>query len=327
MENSQLAIETDLLRQRLDRLRLAFVQTGWIGVIIGYTLMTLFLPGGHDGHLFYLRPSWSGATAPPWIFAITSPANGLDGPLRWTYLVVVSLAATIFAQRAIKNDKWWIVLLNHAFFVNIWLGQIEFATLLGLALAWLVVGKRAHPFMFGIGGALLLTKVQVGGGLALLFAFWIWREQGFKSIAWTAFTGLAIFALTLIANPNWPIDYLHALQTLDPKNQWWSSAIFPFGLVFLPLAFYPGDVGKLRRARMIGAATLLASPYFTWYHATTVMVLETRTPVMWISWLDVLRRAVFGPTLFGWFLPAVMLCWDVWQIWHERRKRVLTAKP
>ncbi len=327
MENSRLAIEAAPPRQRLDRLRLAFVRTGWIGAVIGYTLMTLFLPGGHDGHLFYLRPYWPGATAPPWIFAITAPANALDGPFRWTYLVVISLAATIFAYRAIKNDRWWIVLLNHAFFVNIWLGQIEFATVLGMALAWLVVDRRAHPFLFGIGGALLMTKVQVGGGLALLFAFWIWREQGLKAIAWAVLAGLVVFALTLLTYPNWPIDYVHALQTLDPKNQWWSSAIFPLGLVFIPFAFYPGNVGKLRRARMIAAVTLLASPYFTWYHGTTVMVLETRTAMMWISWLDVLRRAVLGTTLLGWFLPACILFADVIQIWRERRMLEHAAKP
>lgn len=313
--------------ERLEGLRTAFIQTGWIGVVIGYTLMTLFLPGAHDGHLFYLKPYWPEATAPPWLFAVVAPVNSLDLPLRWTYLVIVSLAATIFAQRALPNHKWWIVLLNHAFFVNIWLGQIEFATVLGLALSWLVVQKKAHPLVFGIGGVFLLTKVQVGGGIGLLFAFWIWREQGFKAILWAVGSALAIFVVTLFAYPNWPLDYLNALQTLDPGNQWWSAAIFPFGLVFLPLAFYPGDVGKMRRARMIAAATLLASPYFAWYHGTTVMVLETRTAMMWLSWLDVLRRAVLGPTLFGWFLPALILCWDVWQIWHERRNLDIPAKP
>jgi hypothetical protein len=181
--------------------------------------------------------------------------------------------------------------------------------------------------MFGVAGALLLTKVQVGGGLALLFAFWIWREQGIRAVTWAVFTGLAIVALTLVIYPNWPVDYIHALQMLNPKNQWWSVDIFPYGLIFLLLAFIPGEVGKLRRARMIGAATLLASPYFAWYHASTVMLIETRTSLMWVSWLDVLRRALLGTTVLGWFLPACILLTDVVQIWRERRALWKTVKP
>lgn len=305
----------------------AFIQIGWVGAIIGYTLITLFLPGGHDGLLYYLRPYWPGATAPPWLFTITAPVKALDPlHLRWTYLMLVSLAALVFAYRAIDNRKWWIVLLNHAVFVNLWLGQIEFATVLGAALAWLVLEKKAHPVVFGIGGVLLLTKVQVGGTLGLLFAFWIWQEQGLKAILWAAASALAIFLLTLLAYPQWPIDYIHALQALDPGSQWWSVSIFPFGLIFLPLAFYPGDVGKRRRIRMVACATLLASPYFAWYHATTALVFETRIEILWISWLDVVRRALFGPSLFGWFLPCCMLLWDVWQIRQERRSAMRPIK-
>jgi hypothetical protein len=78
---------------------------------------------------------------------------------------------------------------------------------------------------------------------------------------------------------------------------------------------------------MIASVTLLASPYFAWYHGTTVMLLETRTAMMWVSWLDVLRRALLGTTLLGWFLPACILLADVIQIWRERRNLRKVAKP
>jgi len=87
----------------------------------------------------------------------------------------------------------------------------------------------------------------------------------------------------------------------------------------VPIAFYPGDVGKLRRARMVACITLLASPYFAWYHPATTMLLETRVLITWLSWLDAIPRIFLDYKRNGWLIPMVMICWDVWQIWHERR--------
>jgi hypothetical protein len=314
------AVSASALRARLTLMQVALIRVGWIGALVGFAAMTLTMPGGDDGFNFYLRPYWSGATAPAWVFLFTAPAAPLLWPLRWTVLVVASLLVAVWARRAIGDQRWWILLFSHAFVVNLWMGQIEAFPIAGVALAWLVIRRRIHPAWFGIAVLMLLTKVQVGAGLALLFTFWIWREQGFRSLVWGAATALAALAVTVLIYPDWPVRYFGALGALSPQNQIWNASVFPLGLLAIPLAFYPGDIGKIRRARMIASITLLASPYFAWYHPSTALLLETRGPMMWLSWLDALPRILFGYKQNGWIVLLIMLSWDVWQIWRERRK-------
>lgn len=317
-----------IIRARLTLLQFVLARYGWLALLIGYATITLFGPGGGDAFNFYVRPHWSRATAPAWVFLFTAPATPLGWPLRWTALVVVSVLGAVWARRATGDQRWWIPVMSHSFVVNIWLGQIEVVALIGVGLAWLVMQKKLHPAWLGIAMLGLLAKIQVGAGLALLFAFWIWREQGLRPLIIGAAASLAVVAATLVIYPGWPADYLVAIQTLAPQDQIWNGAIFPYGLLLIPVALYPGDVGKIRRARMFACITLLASPYFAWYHPATAMLLETRVSLMWLSWVDALPRIFLGYKRNGWLLPLVMVCWDVWQIWRERRAMERSAaKP
>lgn len=316
-----------LLRARLALMQVALARVGWIGALAGFVAMTLMMPGGDDGFNFYLRPYWSGATAPAWVFLFTSPATPFLWPLRWTVLVFVSLLAAVWARRTLGDRRWWILLFSHAFVVNLWMGQIEAFPIAGVALAWLVMLRKIHPAWFGIAILALLTKIQVGAGLALLFTLWVWREQGLRPLIWSAGAALLVIALTLTFYPDWPTRYFGALGALAPQNQVWNASIFPVGLLTIPLAFYPGDVGKVRRARMVACVTLLASPYFAWYHPSTALLLETRGAMMWLSWIDALPRLLFGYKQNGWAVLLIMLSWDIWQIWRERRLLEQSVKP
>lgn len=300
-------------------MQVALARVGWIGALVGLIVMTLFLPGGDDGYNFYLRSYWPGATAPIWVFLFTAPTAPLAWPLRWTVLVIASVLGGVWARRAIGDQRWWILLFSHAFFMNLWLGQIEAFPVVGIGLAWLVMQRKTHPLWFGIALLALMTKIQVGVGLALLFTFWIGREQGQRALLWAAGAVAGVIGVSLLMYPDWPANYLTALNTLAPQNQFWNASIFPIGLLALPFAFYPGDVGKIRRARMIACVTLLASPYFAWYHPSTAMLLETRGAMMWLSWLDAVPRVLWDDKHSGWIVLIIMLAWDVWQIRQERR--------
>jgi hypothetical protein len=254
----------EMLRGQLILMRIALARVGWIGALVGFIALTLMMPGGDDGYNFYLRPYWSGATAPAWIFLVTAPSSPLLWPLRWTVLVVASVLVAVWARRAIGDQRWWTLLFSHAFVVNLWMGQIEVFPIAGIGLTWLVIHRRIHPAWFGIAILALVTKVQVGAGLAVLFTFWIWREQGLRPLIWGAGAALTVLGITLIFYPSWPIRYFVALGELAPQNQIWNASIFPIGLLTIPLAFYPGDIGKIRRARMVDCVTLLTSPYFAW---------------------------------------------------------------
>jgi hypothetical protein len=78
---------------------------------------------------------------------------------------------------------------------------------------------------------------------------------------------------------------------------------------------------------MVACITLLASPYFAWYHPSSAMLLETRGAMMWLSWVDALPRVLFDYKQNGWAVLLIMLSWDVWQIWRERRALWKTVKP
>lgn len=323
---SRAASASARLRARLTLMQIALARVGWVGALVGFIAMTVMMPGGDDGFNFYLRPYWSGATAPAWVFPFTAPVAPLPWPLRWTVVVVASVLIAAWARYAIGVKRWWILLFSHAFIVNLWMGQIEVFSIAGVGLAWLVMERKIHPAWFGVAALMLVTKVQVGAGLALLFAFWIWREQGLRPLVWATFAVLIALGVTLLFYPAWPQHYLGSLTTLAPQNQEWNASIFPLGLLTIPLAFYPADVGKIRRARMIAVITLLASPYFAWYHPSTALLLETRGGVMWLSWIDALPRILFGYKQNGWAVLLIMLGWDVWQIWRERRNTRQVAK-
>lgn len=318
--SSHVVLPSVPIRARLALLQAALAQAGWIGALIGFIALTLTMPGGDDGYYFYLRPYWSGATAPAWVFLFTASTVPLMWPLRWTAIVIVSVLVAVWARRAVGDRRWWILLFSHAFVVNLWMGQIELFPIAGIGLAWLVLQRKIHPAWFGITILALMTKVQVGAGLALLFTFWVWREQGLRPLIWAAAAALAVIGVTLLFYPAWPIHYFEALGALAPQDQVWNASIFPLGLLTIPLAFYPGDVGKIRRARMIACITLLASPYFAWYHPSAALLLETRGAMMWLSWIDALPRVLFDYKHNGWVVLLIMLGWDVWQIWRERRK-------
>jgi hypothetical protein len=320
MHTNQQVVESPASSSLGERLGLALADVGWVGVMVGFAVMTLMLAGGGDGFNYYIRPYWSGATAPAWIFLVTAPATPLLWPFRWTVLVIASTLAAVWARRAVGVHRWWILLFSHAFVTNLLLGQIEVFPIVGVGLAWLVMQRKLHPFWLGVAMLALMTKVQVGAGLALLFTFWIWSEQGLRPLIVGAFSALAIIGVTVVIYPGWPIDYLSALKTLAPQEQVWNGTIFPLGLLTIPLAFYPGNIGKIRRARMIACITLLASPYLSWYHPSTALLLETRTPMMWLSWIDALPRVLFDYRQNAWDVPLIMLSWDVWQIWRERQR-------
>src|SRR5690606_19803286 len=106
-------------------MQLALARVGWVGVLVGFAVMTVMMAGGGDAYNYYVRPHWSGATAPAWVFLFTAPATPLTWPLRWTALVIASVLAAVWSRRAIGDQRWWILLFSHAFVVNLWLGQIE----------------------------------------------------------------------------------------------------------------------------------------------------------------------------------------------------------
>ncbi len=294
------------------------------GLVVGLVAATLLLPGGFDSHLYFFRDWWPGANAPAWIFLLTAPISRLPWPLPWTVLVVVTAFAARFAASCWGVSRWWVAMFSLSVLWNIWLGQNEVFGIMGAAIGWLVVQKRLHPAWLGIAWLGLLTKAQAGWGLAVLYAWWLWRDRGLKPLLWGGAVAGGVALLTLVLWPGWPVMWVTRLQQLAPQNSPVNAAIFPIGLAAWPVALMPLRMTRQRRTRMFAAASLLGSPYLNTYHCTTLMTMVDEPALLLISWVTVVPAIFSGsnltvqPVQLGWLIPAAALALDAIQAYRAR---------
>lgn len=289
------------------------------GGIVGLVVLTLLLPGGYDGGLYYLRLWWPQTTAPIWVHAVLAPVVWLPWPLPWTSLVFLTAVLIILASR-IWQTPWWIALFSIPALWTIWLGQIEGLILAGAALAWLVIQGRVHPVWLGLAGIALMTKFQVGTLLALAAVWWLWQDRGWRSLISPALLASVVVGLTLLIQPDWPWLWAQSLQRLSPAGRFFDSSILPWGLLALPVALWPTPIPRRRRARMLLAATLLASPYFANYHCVTLLTTEDRPLVYGMTWFTVVPMLVANDQTWAWIIPLAILLLDARRTYLERNQ-------
>lgn len=310
--------------QRADKgpflLRGGRSSAAFVGLVLGLIAITLFMPGGYDAGLYYLRPWYPEAQAPAWVYLLTAPLRWFPWPLPWTLLVVLNVLGGRWALSVWGERRWWLVFFSVPMFWNLWLGQIEVFPVVGAALGWLVVQRKLHPAWLGVAALALATKVQVGWGIGLLFAFWVWREQGWRALFWGGLIAGALFGLTLLAYPGWVPLYIASLERLAPQTLYFNASPYPYGMLAWLIALWPRDLGRARRVRLVAAATLLSSPYFATYHTTTLMTLNVQPLLLPITWLTVVP-AFFMEFwhAYGWLIPVGLIALEGWQSLHKGR--------
>jgi hypothetical protein len=310
------------LRQALGVLRSPYLG----GVILAFLVITRFWSAGFDASLYYLRWPPENATTPYWVYLATYPLSWLGWPLSWQVLVVATIivASVFYAMRG--NRRWWLVVASSPMLFNAWWGQVEIFTLLGLATGLLVLEKKLHPVWFGAAWLLLGIKIQTNYGLILLFTFWFWRERGWRALLPAALLSTGVFALTLLIWPGW------ILRLFNVYGKTWfgfaNASLWPYGLIAWPLALLPAPVDSSRRLRMVAAASLLGTPYFTLHHCLALMTLSDYPVVLAISWLPMLM--IFQTrdwSMYAWVIPAAILAIDLYKTYQVSRTRKLTSTP
>ena len=300
----------------------------WLGVLIGLIIMTVILPGGYDGWLYYFQAWREQTTAPAWVHLLLAPITLLPeypAPWRWTVVVILTALAIRLAVM-LFGGRWVWVVMGVPFLWTIWLGQIEFIAILGVMLGWLVIGYQIHPLWMGVAGIALITKVQVGWGIIALFAFWMILERRWRDMLWAIVTGGVILLITLIVYPNWIPFWLDSLRQLSPSGRYFDSSILPFGLLAWGVALMPISMTRLSRLRLVAAATLLGSPYFANYHCLTVMSISSN-PMYWlVSWLTVIPMVIADNQRFAWIIPLAILINEGVQAWRERHTIIDTHR-
>jgi hypothetical protein len=292
----------------------------WLGILAGLILMTIILPGGYDGWLYYFNPWRDTTTAPAWVHLLLAPITLLPpypAPFRWIVLVVVT-ALTVRAGVMLFGKRWIWVVFSVPFWWTVWLGQIEFIAILSVILGWLVIEKKAHPLWMGFAIIGLLTKIQVGGGIAVLFTLWMIQLYGWKSFLWAGVSMAGVLGMTLLMYPNWIALWLDSLRVLSPSGRFFDSSIFPIGVLAWGGALIPIAMPKITRLRLVASATLLGSPYFATYHCLTLLTISSRPQYWAVSWLTVVPMVLFNNQRFGWIIPVAVMVGELWEIWRKR---------
>lgn len=204
------------------------------------------------------------------------------------------------------NRRWWIVAFSAPMLFNAWWGQIEIFSMIGLFLGLLVLQKKVHSGWMGIAWLLLGIKIQTNYGLIFLFTYWLWRQQGLKAILLSILSGGSIIGLTLMIWPGWPTQLMSVYGTTQFGYS--NASLWPFGLIAWPIALIPLRMDSNRRLRMIAAASLLGSPYFTLHHCLILMILSDSPWLLLISWLPIVM--IFQTrdwAMYAWIIPLSVL--------------------
>ena len=224
------------------------------------------------------------APTPVWVWLIMSPLGWLSYPLMWYVWTAISIMIVTACAKVFGVKFWWLVPLSGAAMFNLWLGQIEALVLLGMTLGWFVMQRKLHPALMGVAWLLMALKPQVAALPALLFAYWLWKERGWKVVASGAGVSVAIIGASLALFPAYPHDIMHTMRTYIPPSS--NASVFPFGLAALPLIAWPG-LDRITRLRVALAANLLCSPYILLYHTTTLLAVVGNHALMLLSWLPI----------------------------------------
>jgi hypothetical protein len=97
---------------------------------------------------------------------------------------------------------------------GLYVGQYSFPVLLGLALAVYAL-RHERPFWLACALALLTFKPHLGLPAVLAVSLYLWarRFESFprRALGWIGLIGLCLFAGGYLADPAWPVNYLHSL--------------------------------------------------------------------------------------------------------------------
>jgi hypothetical protein len=278
-----------------------------MGTALGFFVIPFLWQWGQDAKLYYLRTPPTYSPVPQWIYLITTPFSFLGWPLSlqvWLLLTVLAVGI-LFGYNA-----WW--------------GQIELLSILGLALGLMILEEELPDLWMGAVWLLMGAKLQVSWGLLLVITYWFWKKRGWRSfIPGIIFSG-SIIAITYLVWPGWLSRWISTVRITGVGQA--NAAIFPYGLLALPLAFFPRPMPRLQRLRCVAAATLLSSPYFTLHHCLTLISLQDRPWVLAISWLPVIMIFTTRDwAQYSWVIPVVLISVEWFMLLRKARSEVHPA--
>jgi hypothetical protein len=289
-----------------------------IEVAVIVALLTFTLPGGDDLYKFYYEFAHGCldcAFIPYYAQWLLWPLTLLPKALVWPVVTTLTVFVVLLVCRATKVNAV-LVYLSFPFFVQLWLGQVDFIEIGGLALALL----SANPYLRGVGIVLALTKPQV----ALLGVIFLLTREGPKELPTVMYPSiLVLFFSMVVYGIDWPIHWLANAEgktTLFPYRLT-ADMIWPLGLglIWLPFVFKQKREG-LKAALLV---TSIASPLYGVYYYPVFLVFRSSWWTLLLSYAWVLLYPWLGleALKFAWVLPVGMLIDLGYKNWIRGREK------
>jgi hypothetical protein len=281
-------------------------------VIVAFFIITHFWPAGFDALLYYLRWPPPNATTPYWVYLATYPLSWLGWPLSWQVLAAATVIAASLVYALRGNSRWWVVVASSPLIFNAWWGQVEVFSLLGILTGLLVLQKKLPAVWIAAVWLLLGVKIQTNYGLILLLSFWFIRQQGLKALMPGILASAGVVAVTLLLWPGWPALLVGVYG--NTQFGYSNASLWPYGIAAWPLALLAKPVDSSRRLRMVAAASLLGTPYFTLHHCLTLIVLTDSPATLPLTWLPMIM--IFQTrdwAMYAWVIPLTILIFEAIQ--------------
>jgi hypothetical protein len=289
-----------------------------VDIAVTVVVLTFLLPGGDDLYKFYY-PFAQGclgcAFVPLYTQWLLWPLSLLPMALVWPVVTTLAVFVVFLVCRATRVNPIF-VYLSFPFFAQLWLGQIDFIEIGGLALALL----SANPYLRGLGIVLALTKPQV----ALLGVVFLLAREGWDDLPKVlAVPVLVLGASMAVFGVDWPLQWLDRAggnTTLFPYRLA-ADMIWPLGLMLMWLPF----VVKKRAVGLQAAllVTSIASPLYGTYYYPVFLVFRSSWWALLLSyaWIVLYPWLGLGAMKFAWVLPVAMLGHLMYQEWGKRQNR------
>jgi hypothetical protein len=232
----------------------------------------------------------------------------------WPVVVILTGFVVFVVCRAVKVNPV-LVFLSFPFFVQLWLGQVDFIEMGGLALALL----SSNPYLRGVGIILALTKPQV----TILAVLFLLIKEDIKDLPKLLAVPVAVFGISmLVYGGTWPLEWLSNAGEKIPLHRYRlaSNMIWPLGLalIWVPILF------KDRRERFEAAllVTSIATPFYGVYAYPVFLVFRSSWWTLLLSYAWVVFFPWFGAEAlkFAWVLPVGMLGHLVYKEWGKRKR-------
>jgi len=235
-----------------------------LGIALGiFCAIALQWQGGFDCLWFFCRPYHSGTTIPAFGHILLFPLTFLSFPYSWMMVVFITLSSIFFVHTVLRLSDWYltVALLSPITWMELWLGQIEFLYMLGVALIVLDEEKRKSDWWTGVAILLLSVKPQMSWLLLVFVVWWIYKDGRNVGVV---FIPLVLAGLLSFCFYGWWIpDWLRAI----PNVYGW-SAIYPYGFLALPLAWLPTN--RRNKIFLTLLVSLVVNPHVLMYHSVLI---------------------------------------------------------